>query len=100
MSFLLSSRLLPQKSLWNQSSNLDLFPSLHKYAVLWYSAGCWLDTFDTEIFLPYLKALPHARKTSAPLHQGPLLWQGRKLNVKEDLEARELCRGRAFLLVG
>lgn len=40
----------------------------------------------------HLKALPHAHITSSPFNYSPLLWQVRKSNVKEDLEARELCR--------
>lgn len=98
MSFLLSSRLLPQKSLWDWSSDFKFFlpfPSVLLFGIV---LDVHLAPFTQES--PHLKALPHAHITSALFHHSPLLWQGRKLNVKEDLQARELCRGRAFLFLG
>lgn len=99
MSFVLSSRLLPQKSFWDQSSNLDFFPSLHKYAAFWYSAGCSLGTFDIGIFPPHLKALPHAYITSAAFSPRPFALAGQKTKCGGGLRSLGALQKKSFSLI-
>lgn len=75
------------------------FPSLHKYAAFWYSAGCSLGTFDIGIFPPHLKALPHAYITSAAFSPRPFALAGQKTKCGGGLRSLRALQKKSFSLI-